>query len=131
MSDEALQQRPDDAATDDAAHRSLRERARLAGLAAAAVAAVYLIAGSIGVDVPSPSALADDATTPETSVRVAPPKPASRATPPHSAPGNRVRPPRNDAATRKPHGRFERDGQEPGNEPAAPRGEVDPSPEPP
>ena len=130
MKEDALQQDPDDAAQHDAAHWNLRERARLAGLAAAAVVGVYLTVGLAGVDVPVPAALAGWSSAPGAPVRVSSPKAGPRATQRPDAPTRGARNTRGRATPRSAHGRFEHGGTR-ATVPAATPGPVGPAPQPP
>jgi hypothetical protein len=102
---------PQHRSPDDAARWNRRERVRLAGLATAAVAGVYLIVGTVGVDIPFPSALAGGRSAPAAPVRLSPSAAVPRRThQPHtsSRPGRDRHGQRVDRAA---HGRFENGGR--------------------
>jgi hypothetical protein len=107
VSDEVPQQ----GSPDDAARWNRRERVRLAGLAAGAVAGVYVIVGMVGVDIPFPSALAGGRSAPAAQVRLSPHGTVSQQA--HRSgssgrPGPSAR--RGHAVDRAEHGRFENGG---------------------
>jgi hypothetical protein len=99
---------PQHSSPDDAARWNRRERVRLAGLAAAAVAGVYLIAGTVAVDIPSSSALAGGRSAPAAPVRLSPSRAVPRRT---QQPHVSSRPRHGQRVDRAAHGRFENGGR--------------------